>query len=215
MRKLHPAFTTFAAIMTLAFSVGDAGAQQPRFGRDSDASDQGPRWRAEQGDRYYTGERWRERRGERGEGRDRGGWRSQESDEGTTYGRGGYGMGAARDRAGRGARTEAPVVGMSPGMMTIMFTLMDSDGDGVLSESEFQSAHARMFKVLDQNKDGRLSLEEMERFLEARSMLAHRMKSSGQDKGTVGEGQPTEQAPIQDPPRQKEMPSQQREQTQD
>ena len=61
--------------------------------------------------------------------------------------------------------------GMGPGsmgsgmMMRMIFTLMDSDGDGTLSLEEFQAAHARIFKGMDADKDGRLTLEEMQTFM--------------------------------------------------
>jgi hypothetical protein len=53
----------------------------------------------------------------------------------------------------------------SPIMMRIIFSLMDSDGDGTISLQEFQAAHERIFKAMDSNKDGRLTQEEMEAFI--------------------------------------------------
>jgi len=49
--------------------------------------------------------------------------------------------------------------------MRMMLTLMDTDGDGMVSLSEFQAAHERIFKAMDSNKDGRVSFEEMQRFM--------------------------------------------------
>ena len=43
--------------------------------------------------------------------------------------------------------------------------LMDADGDGKLSLQEFQAAHERIFKAMDANKDGFVTLEEMQDFL--------------------------------------------------
>ena len=50
-------------------------------------------------------------------------------------------------------------------MMRMMFSLMDADGDGSISLQEFQAAHERIFKGIDQNKDGRLTMEEMQSFM--------------------------------------------------
>jgi opacity protein-like surface antigen len=62
--------------------------------------------------------------------------------------------------------------GIGPGnmasgmMMRMLFTLMDSDGDGTVSLQEFQAAHERIFKAMDANKDGRLTLEEIQSFVQ-------------------------------------------------
>ena len=56
--------------------------------------------------------------------------------------------------------------GIHPVMMRMIFTLMDSDGDGSVSLQEFQAAHERIFKAMDANKDGRLTLEEMQAFMQ-------------------------------------------------
>jgi hypothetical protein len=53
-----------------------------------------------------------------------------------------------------------------PIMMRIIFSLMDSDGDGTISLQEFQAAHERIFKGMDSNKDGRLTQEEMQAFMQ-------------------------------------------------
>jgi hypothetical protein len=47
----------------------------------------------------------------------------------------------------------------------LWFTLMDGDGDGTISLTEFQVAHERIFKAMDSNKDGRLTHEEMQAFM--------------------------------------------------
>jgi len=57
--------------------------------------------------------------------------------------------------------------GAMPGItMRIIFSLMDSDGDGTISLQEFQAAHERIFKAMDANKDGRLTPEEMQAFMQ-------------------------------------------------
>ena len=53
-----------------------------------------------------------------------------------------------------------------PVMMRMIFSLMDSDGDGTISLPEFQAAHERIFKGMDSNKDGRLTLEEIQAFMQ-------------------------------------------------
>ncbi len=77
----------------------------------------------------------------------------------TGHGMMGRGMMAQEGMMGRG--TMGP-----PVMMRIIFSLMDSDGDGTISLQEFQAAHERIFKGMDANKDGRLTPEEMQAFMQ-------------------------------------------------
>lgn len=53
----------------------------------------------------------------------------------------------------------------SPMMFRMMFALMD-DGDGEISLQEFQAAHERIFKSMDRNKNGQLTQEEMQAFMQ-------------------------------------------------
>ena len=59
---------------------------------------------------------------------------------------------------------------MRPGMMRhgmhmrVMMILMDTDGDGALSLEEVQAAHAKIFKVIDADKDGKVTPTEAEMF---------------------------------------------------
>jgi hypothetical protein len=72
-------------------------------------------------------------------------------------------MGGDPMHSGMGGQQRGPVgTGM---MMRMMFSLMDADGDGSISLQEFQAAHERIFKGMDQNKDGRLTMEEMQFFM--------------------------------------------------
>jgi len=70
-------------------------------------------------------------------------------------------------QGGPGAGTFGPPGMMGPpAMMRIIFTLMDTDGDGTVSLQEFQAAHERIFKAIDSNKDGRITFEEMQTFMQ-------------------------------------------------
>ena len=70
-----------------------------------------------------------------------------------------------RGMMGQGGMMGGGMVG-PPVMMRIIFSLMDSDGDGTISLQEFQAAHERIFKGMDANKDGRLTPEEMRAFMQ-------------------------------------------------
>jgi hypothetical protein len=70
-----------------------------------------------------------------------------------------------RGMVGQGGMMGRGMMGPSV-MMRIIFSLMDSDGDGTISLQEFQAAHERIFKGMDANKDGRLTPEEMQTFMQ-------------------------------------------------
>jgi hypothetical protein len=64
---------------------------------------------------------------------------------------------------------------MGRGMcMRMMMILMDNDGDGTLSLEEFQTAHAKIFKGIDADKDGKVTLEEMQMFFRGGSPTCDR-----------------------------------------
>ena len=66
-----------------------------------------------------------------------------------------------------------------PGMMgyavhmRIMMILMDTDGDGALSLEEVQAAHAKIFKAIDADKDGKVTLTEIQMFFRGGSSTAN------------------------------------------
>jgi hypothetical protein len=68
-----------------------------------------------------------------------------------------------------GGTASGAAMGPPPMVLRIIFALVDSDGDGTISLSEFQSAHERIFKAMDSNKDGKLTQEEMQAFMHGRS----------------------------------------------
>jgi hypothetical protein len=81
----------------------------------------------------------------------------------------GRGMMGHEGMMGRGMMERGGMMGRGmmapPVMMRIIFSLMDSDGDGTVSLQEFQAAHERIFKGMDANKDGVLTLEEIQAFM--------------------------------------------------
>jgi hypothetical protein len=81
----------------------------------------------------------------------------------------GCGIMGQRGMMGRGMMGGGMMGGAAMGppiMMRMIFSLMDSDGDGTIALQEFQAAHERIFKGMDSNKDGRLTQEEMRAFMQ-------------------------------------------------
>ena len=62
---------------------------------------------------------------------------------------------------------------MGHGMMHMMMVMMDADGDGALSLDEFQAVHTRMFNAMDINKDGKLTSEEVQDFMQSGGAVPH------------------------------------------
>ncbi|MCP3055435.1 EF-hand domain-containing protein [Aurantimonas marianensis] len=52
-----------------------------------------------------------------------------------------------------------------PHMMRMMMILLDTNGDGALSLDEVQAVHARFFKAIDADADGKVTIEEMQGFM--------------------------------------------------
>ncbi|ANK89304.1 MULTISPECIES: EF-hand domain-containing protein [Rhizobium] len=70
-------------------------------------------------------------------------------------------MGRNMMRSGMGGM---PMMGMRGPMMKIMFAIADTDGDGSLSFDEVTAIHKRIFGGVDANKDGKVTIEEMQAF---------------------------------------------------
>lgn len=64
-----------------------------------------------------------------------------------------------------GMMDEMPMMPMRGHMMKIMFAIADTDGDGALSFEEVTAIHKRIFNVIDANKDGKVTPEEMQAFM--------------------------------------------------
>ncbi|WP_031202448.1 EF-hand domain-containing protein [Mesorhizobium sp. LSJC269B00] len=54
--------------------------------------------------------------------------------------------------------------------MRLMFGLLDTDGDGSVSEDEVQRAVGRMFSSVDENGDGKIDVNEIQSFMHGSSM---------------------------------------------
>jgi Ca2+-binding EF-hand superfamily protein len=109
-------------------------------------------------------------------------------------GQGGMGgmMGGMMGQGGMGGMegNRGPRMGMMGHggmMMRVMFSVMDTDGDGALSLDEVQEAHARIFKHVDADNDGRVTLEEMQAFMRGTPLPARQMP--------MRQGMPMERAP--------------------
>ena len=57
--------------------------------------------------------------------------------------------------------------GMSPRghMLKVFFAIADTNGDGALSFEEVTAIHKRIFDKIDANKDGKVTIEELQAFM--------------------------------------------------
>lgn len=70
------------------------------------------------------------------------------------------------DRWGHGKRGRGMYgTGMPPGMMLMMFVMLDTDGDKALSLEEVLAVHQRMFGYIDGDDDGKVTQDEMQGFM--------------------------------------------------
>jgi hypothetical protein len=58
-----------------------------------------------------------------------------------------------------------PMMGTRGHMMKVMFAIADTDSDGALSFEEVTAIHKRIFTRVDANKDGKVTVEEVETFM--------------------------------------------------
>ena len=190
MRTHLLALATSAALI-VAFGSFEASAQHSSYGsgwRDQQGDGYGRGRRDERGDDYG---RVRRERGERYE-------RNRRDDQGEGYGRRGRddrdGDMLPRGMMRRGMMGPAQMGAgmMGPAMMRMMLVLMDTDGDGTVSLSEFQAAHERMFKALDANKEGKLTLQEVEAFFQGQNGMIAPNTSPSQRESSAPQTRPAQ-----------------------
>ena len=75
------------------------------------------------------------------------------------------GQGMMGDMMQPGMMGAMPTMRMRGHMMKIMFAIADTDGDGALSFEEVMTIHKRIFDKVDANKDGKVTLEEVQAFM--------------------------------------------------
>ena len=66
---------------------------------------------------------------------------------------------------GEGIMGGMPMMGGPGHMMKVMFAIADTDGDGALSFEEVTAIHKRIFTRVDANKDGKVTVEELQTFV--------------------------------------------------
>jgi hypothetical protein len=76
----------------------------------------------------------------------------------------GQGM-AGQVRMGPGMMGGMSMMGGHGHMMKVMFAIADTDADGALSFEEVTAVHKRIFTRVDANKDGKVTVEEVQTFM--------------------------------------------------
>lgn len=71
-----------------------------------------------------------------------------------------------RSAAPCGIAEGMPMGKMRGHMMKIMFAIADTNGDGALSFDEVTAIHKRIFDLIDANKDGKVTPEEIQAFMQ-------------------------------------------------
>jgi hypothetical protein len=66
---------------------------------------------------------------------------------------------------GPGMMGSMPAMSGRGHMMNVMFAIADTDGDGALSFEEVTAVHKRIFGTVDANKDGKVTIEEVQTFM--------------------------------------------------
>ena len=67
---------------------------------------------------------------------------------------------------GQGMMGQGPMMGMRGHTMKMMFAIAATDGDGALSCEEVTVIHKRIFNSADANKDGKVTVEEFQAFMQ-------------------------------------------------
>jgi hypothetical protein len=76
----------------------------------------------------------------------------------------GQGM-MGQGRMGQGMMGGMPMMRARGHMMKVMFAIADTDADGALSFEEVTAIHKRIFTRVDANKDGKVTIEEVQTFM--------------------------------------------------
>ncbi len=93
----------------------------------------------------------------------------------------------AEDKPATPAATTPPpataTMGMGAGMhhKGMMFEMLDTNKDGMVSKDEFMTSHMARFEKMDANKDGNVNKEEIEAYRAAKKAEREQMKKDGKE----------------------------------